>query len=37
MIEGYGGPEKFYSKFYFGAISPLGFTMDGKNLNYYDV
>lgn len=37
MIERYGGPEKFYSKFYFGAISPLGFTMDGKNLNYYDV
>jgi hypothetical protein len=37
MIERYGGPENFYSRFYFGAISPLGFTMDGKNLNYYDV
>ncbi|HZB12055.1 MAG TPA: uracil-DNA glycosylase family protein [Chryseolinea sp.] len=37
MIERYGGPKKFYGKFYFGAISPLGFTMDGKNLNYYDV
>jgi hypothetical protein len=37
MIEGYGGAEKFYGKFYFGAISPLGFTMEGKNLNYYDV
>jgi len=37
MIEAYGGPEKFYRKFYFSAISPLGFTKDGKNLNYYDV
>lgn len=37
MIEEYGGPENFYNKFYFSAISPLGFTKDGKNLNYYDV
>ena len=37
MIEAYGGPEKFYGKFYFGAISPLGFTLEGKNLNYYDI
>lgn len=37
MIKEYGGPENFYSKFYFSAISPLGFTMDGKNLNYYDL
>jgi hypothetical protein len=37
MIEAYGGPERFYGKFYFSAISPLGFTMGGKNLNYYDV
>ena len=37
MIQAYGGPEKFYRKFYFSAISPLGFTKDGKNLNYYDV
>lgn len=36
MIEAFGGPEKFYSKFYFSAISPLGFTKEGKNLNYYD-
>jgi hypothetical protein len=37
MIEAYGGPEKFYGKFFFSAMSPLGFTMDGKNLNYYDI
>lgn len=37
VIEAYGGPEKFYSKFYFSSVSPLGFTKDGKNLNYYDV
>jgi hypothetical protein len=37
MIQAYGGPEKFYRKFYFSAISPLGFTKEGKNLNYYDV
>ena len=37
MIEEYGGPEKFYKKFYITAVSPLGFTKDGKNLNYYDI
>lgn len=37
MINAYGGPEKFYSKFYFSSVSPLGFTKDGKNLNYYDI
>jgi hypothetical protein len=37
MIQAYGGPEKFYGKFYFSAISPLGFTCAGKNLNYYDI
>lgn len=36
MITAFGGPEKFYSKFYFSSISPLGFTREGKNLNYYD-
>jgi hypothetical protein len=41
MIDGYGGPEKFYSAFYISAISPLGFTAPGKggkhiNYNYYD-
>ncbi len=37
MIKEYGGPADFYKKFYFSAISPLGFTMSGKNLNYYDL
>lgn len=36
MIEAYGGAEKFYSKYFFSSLSPLGFTQDGKNLNYYD-
>jgi hypothetical protein len=37
MIEAYGGVEKFYGRFYITAICPLGFTKDGKNLNYYDI
>lgn len=37
MINAYGGPEKFYNQFYISAVSPLGFTKDGKNLNYYDI
>ena len=37
VINAYGGPELFYRNFYFSAISPLGFTKDGKNLNYYDI
>lgn len=36
MINAYGGPEAFYGDFYVTAISPLGFTRDSKNLNYYD-
>lgn len=37
MIESFGGPEKFYSKFYISAVSPLGYVRDGVNLNYYDI
>ncbi|MEP2025387.1 MAG: uracil-DNA glycosylase family protein [Reichenbachiella sp.] len=37
MIDHYGGPDAFYSKFYITGMSPLGFVMDGKNLNYYDL
>lgn len=37
MINAYGGTENFYRKFYISAISPLGFTKDGTNLNYYDI
>lgn len=36
MIETFGGVDKFYSRFFISAVSPLGFTKDGKNLNYYD-
>jgi len=35
-ISGSGGPEAFFSKFYLTAAYPLGFTRNGKNLNYYD-
>jgi len=36
MIGASGGPDLFYRQFYISALSPLGFTKDGKNLNYYD-
>ncbi|WP_018615087.1 uracil-DNA glycosylase family protein [Segetibacter koreensis] len=36
MITAFGCVEAFYNKFYFTAVSPLGFTRAGKNLNYYD-
>lgn len=36
MIHAYGGPEAFYKHFFISAVSPLGFTKDGKNINYYD-
>jgi len=36
MIDAYGGVKAFYGDFFFTAMSPLGFTKNGKNLNYYD-
>lgn len=36
MIDAAGGTAHFYSQHYITAISPLGFTREGKNLNYYD-
>lgn len=36
VINAFGGAEKFYKQFYISAVSPLGFTRHGKNLNYYD-
>lgn len=36
MIKQFGGPELFYQKFFFNSVCPLGFTKDGKNMNYYD-
>lgn len=37
MIFAYGGPEKFFGKFYISSVSPLGFIMEGNNINYYDI
>ena len=37
VLDAFGGLEKFYSQYYFSSVSPLGFTKDGKNLNYYDI
>lgn len=36
MMAAYGGVKQFYKDIYISAVSPLGFTKDGKNLNYYD-
>lgn len=37
MIDVLGGPHSFYKKFYFTSVSPVGFVMNNKNLNYYDM
>ena len=36
MIKAFGGVQAFYKQMYITAISPLGFTLHNKNLNYYD-
>jgi hypothetical protein len=36
VIERYGEMRGFYRRFFLTAVSPLGFTRDGRNLNYYD-
>jgi hypothetical protein len=36
VINDFGGPQSFYSRFFLSAASPLGFTRGGNNLNYYD-
>ena len=36
VIHAFGGPKKFYSKFFFSAVSPIGYVKNGKNYNYYD-
>ena len=36
MITEFGGVKSFYDKFYITAVSPLGFTKNNKNVNYYD-
>ena len=37
MMAAFGGLEKFYNRFYFNSVCPLGYTKQGKNLNYYDL
>jgi hypothetical protein len=37
MIDTYGGSKSFYKKYFISSVSPLGFTFQGKNINYYDV
>lgn len=36
VIAAAGGHPSFYNKFFINSVSPLGFTLQGKNLNYYD-
>lgn len=36
VINTYGGPQLFFSRFFIGAVCPLGFVKEGKNINYYD-
>lgn len=37
VIHEFGGAQEFFSRFYINSVFPLGFTKDGKNLNYYDI
>ncbi|MBK7964282.1 MAG: DUF4918 family protein [Bacteroidetes bacterium] len=37
VFQKFGGIEKFTKHFFLSSICPLGFMMDGKNLNYYDI
>ncbi len=37
VINELGGPGKFFGNFYLTAVSPLGYTSNDKNLNYYDI
>jgi len=36
FAERFGGPAKLFRDFFFTAVSPLGFTKDGRNYNFYD-
>jgi hypothetical protein len=36
LIKQMGGASHFYTHYYIGAVSPLGFLKDDKNFNYYD-
>ncbi len=36
VVDRYGGAKAFYRDFLITALSPLGFTRNGVNMNYYD-
>lgn len=36
MMAAFGGVKAFYQSVYISSVSPLGFTKNGINLNYYD-
>lgn len=36
VVKAWGGPEAFFGTFYITSLSPLGFTKNGRNYNYYD-
>ncbi|MDX2127991.1 MAG: DUF4918 family protein [Chloroherpetonaceae bacterium] len=36
VIESMGGFDSFYNHFYITSLSPLGFTKNGANFNFYD-
>ena len=36
VIERYGGIDAFTGSFFLSAVCPLGFTLNGRNYNYYD-
>jgi hypothetical protein len=36
VITAFGGPAEFYRHYFISSVSPLGFTQDGININYYD-
>jgi uracil-DNA glycosylase len=37
VVDAMGGPATFFGRFYLSAVSPIGFTRDGYNINYFDV
>jgi hypothetical protein len=36
VVDRLGGPRPFYRSWFITAVSPLGFTKNGLNYNYYD-
>ncbi len=36
VIHAFGGPERFYQRFFVNSIVPFGFVKNGINYNYYD-